>query len=163
MHPELAGLIRRGADDAALARPADDHRLAAQVGLIALLDRRVECVHVDMNDFAHLKTPAFLVDRNIVQQNCTRMREKAVASKVFFRPHVKTHKTVEIARMQHGGALGPFTVSTLAEAEFFAEAGFVDITYAVPIAPEKLDRAAALARRVPQFNILIDSQAALRA
>src|SRR5438876_11922142 len=91
------------------------------------------------------------------------MGEKASASKVAFRPHVKTHRTVEIARMQHGGALGPITVSTLAEAEFFAEAGFVDITYAVPIAPEKLDRAAALARRVPQFNILIDSQAALRA
>ena len=116
-----------------------------------------------MNNFAHLKTPAFLVDRNIVEQNCARMRAKAVASRVFFRPHVKTHKTVEIARMQHGGALGPITVSTLAEAEFFAEAGFVDITYAVPIAPEKLDRATALARRIRQFNILIDSQAALRA
>jgi D-serine deaminase-like pyridoxal phosphate-dependent protein len=116
-----------------------------------------------MNDFAHLKTPAFLVDRNIVEQNCARMREKAAASAVFFRPHVKTHKTVEIARMQHGGALGPITVSTLAEGEFFAEAGFQDITYAVPIPPEKLDRAAALAAKVERLNILIDSQAALRA
>ena len=50
------------------------------------------------------------------------MRQKAVASGVKFRPHVKTHKTAEIARMQHGGALGPITVSTLAEAEFFADA-----------------------------------------
>lgn len=91
------------------------------------------------------------------------MREKARASGVAFRPHVKTHKTAEIARMQHGGALGPITVSTLAEAEFFADAGFVDITYAVPIAPEKIDRAAALAANIERLNLLIDSQAALQA
>ena len=108
-------------------------------------------------------TPAFLVDRNIVEQNCAHMLRKARDSKVIFRPHVKTHKTVEIARMQHGGALGPITVSTLAEGEFFADAGFRDITYAVPIAPEKLDRAAALASRIERLNLLIDSEPALRA
>jgi D-serine deaminase-like pyridoxal phosphate-dependent protein len=116
-----------------------------------------------MNDFAHVKTPAFLVDKNIVEQNCSRMREKARHSKVAFRPHVKTHKSIEIARMQHGGAIGPITVSTLAEAEFFAGAGFRDITYAVPIAPEKLTRAAELARRIDRLNVLIDSFEALHA
>jgi D-serine deaminase-like pyridoxal phosphate-dependent protein len=110
-----------------------------------------------------LSTPAFLVDRNIVEQNCARMRAKALASGVAFRPHVKTHKTIEIGRMQHGGAAGPITVSTMAEAEFFADGGFVDITYAVPIAPEKLPRAAALAARIERLNILIDSEIALRA
>ena len=116
-----------------------------------------------MNDFSHLQTPVLLVDKSIVEQNCARMREKASASGVAFRPHVKTHKTAEIARMQHGGALGPITVSTLAEAEFFADAGFKDITYAVPIPPEKLDRAAALAQKIDTLNLLIDSEAALRA
>lgn len=67
--------------------------------------------------------------------------------------------------MQHGGATGPITVSTLAEAEVFAEHGFRDITYAVPIAPthEKLTRAAALAQRVERLSVLIDSEPALRA
>jgi D-serine deaminase-like pyridoxal phosphate-dependent protein len=116
-----------------------------------------------MNDFSHVTTPAFLVDRSIVEQNCVRMRAKALASGVAFRPHVKTHKTIEIARMQHGGATGPITVSTMAEAEFFADGGFGDITYAVPIAPEKLPRAAALAARIERLNILIDSKLALRA
>jgi D-serine deaminase-like pyridoxal phosphate-dependent protein len=115
-----------------------------------------------MNDFSHVTTPAFLVDRTIVEQNCVRMRAKALASGVAFRPHVKTHKTIEIARMQHGGAIGPITVSTMAEAGFFANAGFRDITYAVPIAPEKLARAAALAARIDRLNILIDSQSALQ-
>jgi D-serine deaminase-like pyridoxal phosphate-dependent protein len=110
-----------------------------------------------------LTTPAFLVDRSIVERNCSRMRDKARASGVAFRPHAKTHKTVEIARMQHGGALGPITVSTMAEAEFYADAGFRDITYAVPIAPEKLPRAAALQRRLERLNILLDSFDALRA
>lgn len=105
-------------------------------------------------------TPAFLVDQTIVQRNCDAMREKAHASGVAFRPHVKTHKSVEIGRMQHGGAVGPITVSTLAEAEMFARDGFRDITYAVPIAPEKLARAAELASRIERLSVLIDSETA---
>jgi D-serine deaminase-like pyridoxal phosphate-dependent protein len=117
-----------------------------------------------MDDFSHdLTTPAFVVDRNIVERNCARMRDKALASGVAFRPHVKTHKTVEIGRLQHGGGWGPITVSTLAEAELFAAHGFRDITYAVPVAPEKLARAAALAKDVERLNLLIDSEIALRA
>jgi D-serine deaminase-like pyridoxal phosphate-dependent protein len=104
-----------------------------------------------------------LVDAAIVERNCTRMRQKALRSGTAFRPHVKTHKTIEAARLQHGGSWGPITVSTLAEAEQFAKHGFRDITYAVPVAPEKLARAAALAQRVERLNLLIDSDAALRA
>jgi D-serine deaminase-like pyridoxal phosphate-dependent protein len=103
------------------------------------------------------------VHRPTVQRNCDRMRDKALLSGVAFRPHVKTHKVVEIGRMQHGGAVGPITVSTLAEAEWFADGGFRDITYGVPIAPEKLARAAALAQRIDRLNLLIDSEAAFRA
>ena len=112
-----------------------------------------------------IATPAFLLDRATVLRNCTRMRDKARASGVAFRPHVKTHKSVEVGRMQHDGSTGPITVSTLAEAEAFAEAGFHDITYAVPIAPSrvKLDRAASLAARVERLSLLVDSDAALRA
>ncbi len=116
-----------------------------------------------MNDFSQLTTPAFLVDRLTLRRNCESMREKAARSGVIFRPHVKTHKVVEIGRMQHGGAIGPITVSTLAEAEEFADGGFTDITYAVPIAPEKLHRAADLARRIDRLNLLIDNVEALHA
>ena len=91
------------------------------------------------------------------------MRDKALASGVVFRPHVKTHKVPEIGRMQHGGGIGPITVSTLAEAEAFARDGFRDITYAMPISPDKLPRAAALASRIDRLNILIDSEVALQA
>jgi D-serine deaminase-like pyridoxal phosphate-dependent protein len=110
-----------------------------------------------------IATPAFLVDVHALSRNCRRMRDKAIASGVNFRPHVKTHKTKEIARMQHAGAVGPVTVSTLAEGEMLAADGFRDITYAVPIAPGKLARAAALARRIDRLNILIDNDEVLRA
>ena len=110
-----------------------------------------------------LPTPSFLVDIQRARANCLRMLQKARASSVAFRPHVKTHKTIEGARLQHGGNFGPITVSTLAEAEFFADGGFRDITYAVPIAPDKLDRAASLAARVDRLNVLVDSEAALQA
>ncbi len=110
-----------------------------------------------------ITTPAFLVDHAIVQRNCDVMREKARRSGVAFRPHVKTHKTIEIARMQGGGLPGPITVSTLAEAEFFARHGFDDITYAVPISPAKLERAAKLARQIRRLNLLLDSFETLNA
>lgn len=110
-----------------------------------------------------LTTPAFLIERSALHRNCDRMRQKALDSGVAFRPHVKTHKSAEIGRIQHAGRVGPITVSTLAEAEFFASHGFRDITYAVPIPPEKLARAAALASRIDRLGVLIDSERALRA
>jgi D-serine deaminase-like pyridoxal phosphate-dependent protein len=110
-----------------------------------------------------ISTPAFLVDRAVVQRNCDRMRGKAQSSGVRFRPHVKTHKCVELGRLQHAGGTGPITVSTLAEAEVFGEHGFRDITYAMPISPAKLDRAASIARRVDRLNVLVDSEEAFRA
>ncbi len=110
-----------------------------------------------------VSTPAFVVDRATVARNCESMRDKARASGVAFRPHVKTHKTVEIGRMQHGGFPGPITVSTLAEAEAFAADGARDITYAVPIAPEKLHRVASLAARMERLSVLVDSDRALHA
>ncbi len=111
---------------------------------------------------SHLTTPAVLVDRAVVARNCERMLAKAKASGVRLRPHVKTHKTMEIGRMQLGGERGAITVSTVAEAEAFAAAGFDDITYAVPVAPGKLDRCASLQAR-STLNLLIDHPSALDA
>jgi D-serine deaminase-like pyridoxal phosphate-dependent protein len=111
----------------------------------------------------NLTTPALLLDLPTLTRNCALMRTRALDSHVHFRPHVKTHKTREIASMQHGGNRGAITVSTLAEAEFFADGGFRDITYAVPIAPEKLGRAADLSQRVERLALLVDSETARRA
>src|SRR5437763_16922144 len=119
--------------------------------------RRVHIQHLTLNiQHSSLPTPAFLVDRSIVERNCTRMRQKARESGVAFRPHDKTHKTVEIARMQHGGALGPISFSTMIETDFFTNAGFGDITYALPMAPAKLPRDAPLVPRIAPLSIAIE-------
>ena len=103
-----------------------------------------------------LRTPAALVDLEVVERNTSRMSARAAKLGTRLRPHVKTHKTLEGARLQVRGHFGGITVSTLAEAEFFARGGFTDITYAVPISPAKLAEAAALARRLERFGILLD-------
>ena len=73
-------------------------------------------------------------------RNIDRMADRASKLGVPLRPHLKTAKSVEIARRMLPGGTGPATVSTLAEAEVFAAAGLQDILYAVSIAPQKLDR-----------------------
>jgi D-serine deaminase-like pyridoxal phosphate-dependent protein len=112
---------------------------------------------------AELKTPAFLFDLPKLKTNIRRMQERAVEQGVRLRPHVKTHKTAEIARLQVSDKASGITVSTLAEAHFFQKAGFDDITYAFPITPNKLDEAADLTRRLAHFHILIDQLATARA
>lgn len=107
---------------------------------------------------ATLATPAALVDLHRVRANCRRMAARASLLGVRLRPHVKTHKTVELARLQLAGREPGITVSTLAEARFFAAAGFRDITYAVPIAPQRLAEAADLAARLGRFTLLIDHE-----
>src|SRR2546425_6660508 len=52
-HAETPGLVRSSADDRAPAQPGNDHGLAAQLRIIALLDRSIKRVHVDMDDFSH--------------------------------------------------------------------------------------------------------------
>ena len=113
-----------------------------------------------MSTLSTIPTPAFVVDREIAKANCDRMRAKALVAGVIFRPHVKTHKTIEGAILQHGDSDGPITVSPLAEAEFFAQNGFDDITWAVPIAPSKLERCLAVAKKA-RLILLVDHPAAV--
>src|SRR5271157_1717723 len=57
MHTEPPGLVRSSADDRAIALPSNDHGLAAQLRVIALLDRSIKRVHVGMDDFSQDLTP----------------------------------------------------------------------------------------------------------
>ena len=76
---------------------------------------------------------------------------------VRFRPHVKTIKSLEAARLFSSVPV-PITVSTLAEAEYFTDGGYTDILYAVGIAPPKFDRVARLYRRGVDLTLLVDSR-----
>ena len=65
-------------------------------------------------------------------------------------------KSAAVARIATAGQFGGITVSTLAEARYFAAAGFSDITYAVGMVPAKLDEVAALQDQGVRMTLLTD-------
>lgn len=80
-----------------------------------------------------LSTPALLVDRPRLDRNLSRMQAKADANEVALRPHIKTHKSVALARRQRAHGANGLTVATVAEAETFVEAGGTDVRVAYPV------------------------------
>ncbi|MEU4037365.1 alanine racemase [Streptomyces collinus] len=102
-------------------------------------------------------TPFAVVDVHRARRNIERLARRADHLGVTLRPHVKTAKSLDVAALLNDGTPGPVTVSTLAEAEAFADGGYTDITYAVGIAPHKLPRVIALLRRGVTLRVLLDS------
>ncbi|MFB6981829.1 DSD1 family PLP-dependent enzyme [Streptomyces scopuliridis] len=111
-----------------------------------------------MTTLADPDTPFAAVDVHKALRNIERLAERADRLGVTLRPHTKTAKSLEIVALMHGGAPCPVTVSTLAEAEAFADGGYTDLTYAVGIDPRKLPRVIALLRRGVTLRVLLDSR-----
>lgn len=109
-----------------------------------------------------LETPALLLDEARMDRNIERMRSHLRSLGVAFRPHVKTNKSIDVARRTMETPQGPITVSTLLEAEYFAAHGVKDILYAVCIAPNKLDHVMSLQDKGVQLSLLLDSMEAAR-
>ncbi len=104
-----------------------------------------------------LATPALVLDRARLARNTAAMTRRAKELGVRLRPHLKTAKSAEVAKLAVAGNFGGITVATLREAEYFLENGMTDITYAVPIVPSKLDRAAALVDRGADLKVVTDN------
>lgn len=111
------------------------------------------------NDFDALTTPCLILDEAKMQANIDRLNDRAAGLGVTMRPHLKTTKSVDCARRTLAGGSGPATVSTLAEAEYFARAGIRDILYGVGIAPRKLPRVTALRANGCDLAVILDSVA----
>ena len=80
-----------------------------------------------------VETPALLLRHDVMERNLAQMAARAKRLGVALRPHIKTHKCLELGRRQlEHGAKG-VTVSTLFEAEAFARGGFTDLTWAFPL------------------------------
>src|SRR5213594_281705 len=111
-----------------------------------------------------VETPALLLHLDVVERNVTRMAERARRLGVRLRPHAKTHKCVELARLQARHGAEGLTVATLVEAEVFTRAGFGDVTWAFPIDARHI----AHARRIVQdtgatLRVVVDDLAAATA
>jgi len=100
-----------------------------------------------MDALQDLPTPCLVLDRPRMLRNIERMHDRAETLGVMLRPHLKTPKSIDIARLLLRRRARGITVSTLLEAEYFGAHGLHDQFYAVPLAPDKVPRIAALMRR----------------
>lgn len=110
-----------------------------------------------------LDTPCLLLDEPRMMANIERLKSRMARLGVGLRPHLKTPKSIEVARRLMASPEGPATVSTLQEAEQFAQAGVRDILYAVGISASKLDRVLALRAGGADLTVVVDSLAAAQA
>src|SRR5687768_5819173 len=115
---------------------------------------------------AELDTPSFVVDLDVLERNVQSMADHARKHGVRLRPHAKTHKSVEVARMQlEAGALG-LTLAKIGEVEALLEAAaaesgrplpLADVLLAFPIVgDQKLGRLLDLAEKLT-VTVALDS------
>lgn len=106
-----------------------------------------------------LVTPSLLLDRERLDRNIERLASRARDLGVTLRPHVKTAKSLDVVRRLFPDGPGPITVSTLAEAEYFAGHGYRDMTYAVGLSPASALRAMQICQRTgADIKLLLDTE-----
>jgi D-serine deaminase-like pyridoxal phosphate-dependent protein len=116
-----------------------------------------------MDIFGDLETPCVVVDMCIVRANLKSMADFVRSRGCALRPHVKTHKIPELARLAlEYGACG-VTCAKISEAEVMAEGGISDIFIAYPLVGDfRVRRAAALAKKI-RLILAVDGIAGARA
>jgi D-serine deaminase-like pyridoxal phosphate-dependent protein len=102
-------------------------------------------------------TPAVVVDATVVLENITRMATMARDGGKDLRPHAKTHKMLEVARMQLDAGASGLQVAKLGEAEVLLESGVSDVFVGYPVVGvSKVARLLNLAEQV-QVSVSLDS------
>jgi D-serine deaminase-like pyridoxal phosphate-dependent protein len=110
-----------------------------------------------------LPSPALVVDLDAFEANVATADKLLAGTGTRLRPHVKTHRTPGLALRQLGGVADGVTCATLGEAEVMADAGIGEVFIANEVvAPDKLARLAALARRA-NVTVAVDEAAVAQA
>lgn len=104
-----------------------------------------------------LETPCLLLDRELMRKNYASLTERLQSLGVKLRPHMKTVKSLEVAKALFGNTAIAMTVSTLKEAEEFAKIGISDMIYAVGISPNKLPRIHKIRANGVKLKVILDS------
>ncbi|MEH6630359.1 MAG: alanine racemase [Halopseudomonas aestusnigri] len=107
--------------------------------------------------FENLGTPSLLLDKDILEHNCKIMQERVQEAGIRLRPHMKTAKSIEAYHLATEGGFDGITVSTLSEADYFANGGVTDILYAVGIVPSKLAEAQRIQDKGINLSLITDS------
>lgn len=107
--------------------------------------------------FDTLSTPALLLDRHRLDANIGHLQTRLETASVALRPHLKTAKSLAVAKRMIKPGHGGITVSTLHEADYFFQGGYTDILYAVSIVPQKLPYVKDLQDKGATITLLLDS------
>jgi D-serine deaminase-like pyridoxal phosphate-dependent protein len=109
-----------------------------------------------------LPTPCMVVDLALFEQNVKRMADQSKTTGINVRPHVKIHKSVDVAKRQIAqGAIG-LTCATIAEAELMSGAGIQHVLWTKqPASINNISRAVDLSKRDPTFMFVVDDPTVL--
>src|SRR2546423_9362095 len=91
-----------------------------------------------------------------MERNLKHMADRARRLGVSLRPHIKTHKSLELGRRQQAHGTNGITVSTLFEAQAFARGGFRDITWAFPLDPTHVAHVKRIAQDGSTLRVMLD-------
>ena len=108
-----------------------------------------------------LNTPVLVVDRAALERNIARMAAFAAEKGIKLRPHAKTHKSVDIAKLQRAAGAVGFCCAKLGEAEALAEGGITSgllITSPV-VSPAAIARLVALNAATTDLMVVVDHPA----
>ena len=108
--------------------------------------------------FSRVQTPCLILDRKKFDRNIQRLKSVTKASDLVIRPHLKTAKSRDVARISASVFGHRATVSTLKEIEQLIECGITDFLYSVSIVPRKLDRIAALLSTGCKVHVTVDNE-----
>jgi 3-hydroxy-D-aspartate aldolase len=105
-----------------------------------------------------LNTPVLAIDRDALDRNIAAMAAFAAQHKVVLRPHAKTHKSADIAKLQlAAGAVG-VCCAKLGEAEALADGGVGAILITSPVVtPQAIERLIALHARIADLRVVADN------
>ena len=105
-----------------------------------------------------IDTPALVVDETVVRKNISAMQRHCDEQSLKFRPHVKTHKSIQLAKMQIDAGVCGINCQKISEAEVMAGAGIDDILITFNIIGEqKLARLLKLQRRLAKLTVTADN------
>ncbi len=112
-----------------------------------------------VSDLSEIATPSLLIDLPTVERNVRRMAEYVRSHRLDLRPHIKTHKSLSIARLQAQAGAKGLAVAKVGEAEVMSEVSD-DLLVAYPLVDRaRVQRISSLAKR-QTVRVAVDSTTA---
>jgi len=104
----------------------------------------------------NIQSPTLILDEKKCRENIRIMTEKIKRQKIFFRPHFKTHQSVQIGSLFKEAGVKAITVSSVKMAEYFATQGWDDITIAFPVNLREIQKINALSEKINLELVVAD-------